>query len=309
MPLRAGNRRSIRPPRLARASVPLRVGSRPVLGLGLEAAFCAPWRGRRWQAGRTRTALTRILPTRTARTGTGLARSLPTYAALAIAAGLVILGVLPAWGAAETILGKYRAALAAHPLPPYMEFGYVVTRSGPGRIVTEQHRVYWTNDGDERNDTLSVNGTPLIPPASRILHRSTWPYDPVQFMVAADDYAATPAGVSLVNGRKAYAFILTKNAASDFMLTSLYVDVRTHLPLRETFAVTGDTCAGSGSIEFSGNGRYWLPSFVAVVCSVPESTPPAVYKESIRFTGYSFPNTIPPDVFTPPGQTGAAGGP
>jgi hypothetical protein len=289
--------------------VPPRAGSRPVRGPGVEAALRAPRRGRRWHAGRARTALTRILPTRTARTGTALTRILPTYAVLAIAAGLALTGALPAWGAAETILDKYRAALAAHPLPPYMEFGYVVTRSGPGRIVTEQHRVYWANDGNERNDTLSVNGTPLVPPASRIVHRITWPYDPAQFAVGADEYQATPAGVSLVNGRKAYAFILTKNAASDFMLKSLYVDVRTHLPLRETFAVTGDTCAGSGSIEFSGNGRYWLPSFVAVICTVPDTTPPSVYKESIRFTGYSFPKTIPPDVFTPPGQSGAPAGP
>jgi hypothetical protein len=202
---------------------------------------------------------------------------------------------------AAPTLDAYRTALASRKIPPYMEFTYTVTRSGPARIVTEQHRVYWASTGEERNDTIAVNGTPVVPAPSQLLHRSVWPYDPAQFAVSEDDYDATPAGSAIVAGRKTYAFALARNTTADFMLKSIYVDVRSHLPVRETFAVAGPDCEGSGSIDFGPFGRYWLPSFVSVVCTQTgsDASPPPVYKESIRFTSYQFPAVIPADIFGP----------
>lgn len=189
-----------------------------------------------------------------------------------------------------------------------MEFEYTVTRSGPTLIRTEQHRVYWTAAGLERNDTIAVNATPLVPARTRLLRRTAWPYDVGQFAVSTDDYAIVPGGATVVAGRKAYAFALTRNAQADFMLTALYLDASTRLPLRQTFAVSGVDCQGSGRIDFSPFGGYWLPSFVSVVCTgAPQAaSPPAVFKEAIRFSAYSFPVTIPPDVF---GQTPTPGSP
>lgn len=190
-----------------------------------------------------------------------------------------------------------------------MEFEYTVTRSGPNRIVTEQHRVYWTT-GEERNDTIAINGTPVIPAKSQLLRRSTWPYDPGQFTVSSDVYDATPAGIAVVAGHRTFAFTLARLGQADFVLKSLYVDTKRYLPVRETFAVAGTDCEGSGSIEFADDNGYWLPSFVAVSCSPIGETaaPAALYKESIRFTSYQFPAAIPSDVFgplstgTPPGS-------
>lgn len=223
-----------------------------------------------------------------------LARSV--VAALAAVASFVVLAA-----AAPSILDSYRAALASRKIPANMEFIYTVTRSGPNHIVTEQHRVYWTNSGEERNDTIAVNGTPVIPARSQMLHRPVWPYDAGQFAVSVDDYAATPAGIALVSGRKAYAFALSRNAPADFMLKSLYVDAKTRLPLRQTFAVAGGDCEGAGAIDFMAFGSYWLPNFISVVCTQTASgaTPAPVFKESIRFTSYQFPNVIPADVFGP----------
>jgi hypothetical protein len=196
-------------------------------------------------------------------------------------------------------LDAYRTALAAQKLPAYMEFTYTVTRSGPARIVTEQHRVYWAATGEERNDTIAVNGAAVVPAPSRLLHRSVWPYDPAQFAVSADDYDATPAGIAVVAGRKAYAFALARISSADFMQKSIYVDVKTHLPVRQTFAVAGADCEGSGSIDFGPVGSYWLPNFVSVVCTASgtSASPPPVFKESIRFTSYQFPALIPADIF------------
>jgi hypothetical protein len=229
-------------------------------------------------------------------------------AALLVAATIALLAAAP-----ETIFGSYRSALLARKTPVNMEFEYTVTRSGPNRIVTERHRVYWTATGVERNDTLEVNGTPVVPAISRMLHRATWPYDVGQFAVSTDEYDVVPAGVAIVTGRKAYVFGVTRSAPADFMLKALYVDVKSRLPLRQTFSVAGAGCQGSGSIDFAPTSGYWLPNFVSVVCTAPQQgeTPPDVFKESIRFSGYTFPAAIPPDVFGIPASpdTDATSGP
>ncbi|MDQ6766732.1 MAG: hypothetical protein M3Z41_02890 [Candidatus Eremiobacteraeota bacterium] len=215
-----------------------------------------------------------------------------------VVAALATLGAV----APAAILDSYHAALAARKTPANVEFEYTVTRSGPNRIRTEQHRVYWTDAGVERNDTIAVNGTPVVPARSRLLHRTIWPYDVGQFAVTTDEYDAAAAGVAFVSGRKAYVLTLTRGTRADFMLTSLYVDANSRLPLRQTFAVTGADCQGSGSIEFLPAGAYWLPTFVSVVCTgaAQGALPAPVYKESIRFNGYRFPSAIPPDVFGQP---------
>jgi hypothetical protein len=223
-------------------------------------------------------------------------------AAVVAAAALIALAAAPP---TSTIFDSYRAALAARKTPANMEFEYTVTRSGPNRIVTEQHRVFWTAQGLERNDTIAVNGTPLVPPRSLLLRRAMWPYDVGQFAVSTDEYDVARPIVGSVAGRKAYVFTLTRSTQADFMITSLYLDASSRLPLRETYAVAGSNCQGSGSIDFLPTGGYWLPIFVSVVCtgSAQGASPAPVYKEAIRFINYRFPAAIPPDVF---GQTPSA---
>ena len=219
--------------------------------------------------------------------------------AAAILTALIALVAVAAAGEKSTIFDSYRNAMATRNTPANMEFTYTVTRSGPQRIVTEQHRVYWTATGLERNDTISINGTDLVPPRYQMLHRSEWPYDAGQFEVSPDDYTAVVTGVTSIANRKAYVLKLTRNAQADFTITALYVDAKTRLPLRQAFTVAGTDCQGSGSIDFLPSDVYWLPSFVSVLCTgVAQGAQPApVFKEAIRFSGYSFPPAIPPDVF------------
>jgi len=240
---------------------------------------------RRWPQWRTRSGL--LVRKR-------LAAAFFVPASLCVAA-LAVTGATPP----PTIFDSYHAAMGQRKAPANMEFVYTVTRSGPNRIVTEQHRVYWSSAGVERNDTIAVNGTNLVPPRSSLLHRADWPYDVGQFVASGDDYDATVEGVAMVANRKAYVLRLTRSAQADFTLTELYVDAATRMPLRQTFDVTGADCQGSGSIDFLPAGEYWLPTFVSVVCTgtaTAGSTAP-IFKEAIRFSGYRFPVAIPPDVF------------
>lgn len=209
-------------------------------------------------------------------------------------------------------LNSYRVALLLLRRPENMEFQYTQTKSGPNQIVTEQHRVYWTSEGQERNDTISHNGTPVVPAKSSLLHRTVWPYDVAAFAAPADEYDATGIGLVTINERKTFGFRLARKAPADFMLRSIYIDVVHRLPVRETFAVTGATCSATGSIDFGPTGPYWLPTSVTVVCTGAGLTAGSapIFKESIRFFGFTFPAVIPADVFVvaPASQAGAQGG-
>ena len=235
-------------------------------------------------------------------------RERPRWVAFALIAGFAGLQL----AAAPTPLGRldaYRSALLTLKRPVYIEYDYVQTRSGPDRVVTEQHRVYRTDAGKERNDTVMINGTAVVPAISRILNRSQWPYDVAQFAVSSDDYDINATGIALVAGRKAYAFGLTRKSGADFKLKALYLDAHRFLPLRETFAVSGGTCAGDGVISFAAAAQYWLPTSVQVTCSAQTASGPAVFKESIRFANYGFPNAIPADIFNAAGSPAAGATP
>jgi len=200
------------------------------------------------------------------------------------------------------LLDAYHSALQVLERPAFVEYEYTQTRSGPNRIVTEQHRVYRTRDGQERNDTIMINGTAIVPAVSRILRRTVWPYDVAQFAATTDDYDIVLAPAALVSGRKAYGLKLTRKATADFTLNDLFLDMRRFLPVRETFSVSGGNCAGGGIINFGPAGKYWLPTSVQVTCTAQSSGGPEVFKESIRFSSYGFPSAIPADVFNPGGS-------
>lgn len=208
----------------------------------------------------------------------------------------------------------YHAALLSVRRPSYLQFEYTQTRSSnSGRVRVEQHRVFRASDGRERNDTIMVNGTRVVPPISRIMRRPIWPYDLDQFAASTDDYGVAPAGVAVVAGRRTYGFTLARKTPADFALKGLYVDVRRFLPVREAFSVTGGTCSGAGAIDFGPLAAYWLPISVQVSCAIASgpgsAVPPRVFKESIRFSNFHFPASIPADVLMAKSSADAASAP
>ncbi|MBC5825662.1 MAG: hypothetical protein GIW99_04270 [Candidatus Eremiobacteraeota bacterium] len=201
-------------------------------------------------------------------------------------------------------LSEYRLAIAHLPRPPNMVFQYAQTRSGPVRVVTEQHRVYRNLVGKERNETISFNGVPIAPVIVRIFSRSPWPYFPDRFFVSGELYNAQFRGMTGRNRQRAYSFALARPTPADFSLTGLQIDALRYLPVRETFDVTAGNCSGPGWIAFGPVAKYWLPREIAVTCTsrnLPGTglqTPAAVrFRESLRFSGWQFPPTVPSQVF------------
>ena len=192
-------------------------------------------------------------------------------------------------------LDRYRAALAALPPLKDMVFQYSESRTGPTRTLVELHRVYRRVDGAERNETIAVNGETVVPAIVHYSTRPDWPYDVRAFAVSVDEYDLMPVGPKLVDGKRAYGISAVRTTTGDFSVTGVFLDETSWLPLRETFSVTGSGCTGTGSIDFGRASGRWLPISTQVSCTV--GTGGATFKESIAFSGYVFPPSLPPDIF------------
>jgi hypothetical protein len=206
--------------------------------------------------------------------------------------------------AADALLAKYALAMQTLKQPPNMVVEYTQTRTGPSRVITENHRLYRDAAGHERNETAAVNGVTATTPRVSIYTRATWSYGPDKFFVDPNAYQIALRGVMDVNGRKAYDYAVVLKDAGSFAVTDLQLDARTALPVREHFTAASATCAATGSIEFGSAGGFWLPRIVSVTC--PQAVSPdaavvtpatATYRDTIRFSSYSFPAAIPAQVF------------
>jgi hypothetical protein len=236
---------------------------------------------------------------RLARAVVAMLTALLVSAANAPAIAAKVLPPSPVASAAR-LLERYQTAIAALPKPANMVFTYTEMRSDPQRIVTSSHRVYRDQAGEQRNDTIEVNGTPVRPPLTQTYQRAVWPYYADAFAVPAADYEAAFAGVATVDGKRAEVYVVKRKASAPFSISELALDPVTALPVRERFAVTTRDCDGRGSIDFAQSGPYWLPTSVSVECTAGGSAS-AGYKHTIRFADYRFPGAIPHDVLRPRG--------
>jgi hypothetical protein len=205
---------------------------------------------------------------------------------------------------ADALYARYKIAIQTMKQPANMVVEYTQTRSGPLRVVTENHRLYRDAAGHERNETTMINGVPAVRARVSIYTRATWAYSADKFYVDSDSYQVAAHGPVDTGGRKGYAFAVVMKEATAFAVTDLEIDSRSALPLLERFVAGTPTCSATGNIEFGPAGGYWLPKIVSVTCAVITSpdaavlTPPAEsYHDTIRFSSYSFPAAIPAQVF------------
>jgi hypothetical protein len=207
----------------------------------------------------------------------------------------------PSPAAAARLLERYRAAIAALPKPANMVFMYTEMRADPQRIVTSAHRVYRNEAGEQRNDTVEVNGIPVRPPRTQTYQRAQWPYYADAFAVSPADYDARFTGVATIDGRRTQSYAVKRLTSAPFSITELDLDPASALPVRERFIAATRDCDARGSIDFAPSGSYWLPTNVSVECSLSGASASAGYKNTIRFADYRFPVTIPADVLHPSG--------
>jgi hypothetical protein len=196
---------------------------------------------------------------------------------------------------ATAVLGAYRAALNSLPPLGNIVFQYSEVRSGPSRALSEEHRVYRSAGGSERNETIMVNGMPVVPALVRISASDAWPYDVRRFVVDETEYNVMYLGATTVAGKRVIGLSTVRTTTGDFAITGLYLDPVRHLPVRVTFEAGGGGCRGPGAIDFALIDARWLPVAVTASCTVAPGG--ATFRETIKFSAFQSPQVIPPDVF------------
>lgn len=191
------------------------------------------------------------------------------------------------------VLARYDAALAALREPRVFTFDYVLEQSGT-RNLEQRHRVF-RSDGNERDETISVNGTLLPTPTIRIFRGRPYRYTVARLSPRTSAYAFRYVGSRRDGHHVDYVFRLApKRARPAAAFTEVAIDGLTFLPASVTFA-TGPH-QGRGTVTFVKAAKWW----VASGASATAREPGGLAHERIAFARWRFPTALPPSTFTPP---------
>jgi hypothetical protein len=213
-------------------------------------------------------------------------------AALALA---VLLGAAPAKALdSEYVLQRYARAVASFTPPKAVIYSYTISQLGPTNI--EQHHRIYRSGMDVRDETLSVDGIPLSRKIVRFSRRED-PYTVTRFAPQTDTYELLFLGTAKDGHHLDYVYEATPlGRPSGAWIDRLTIDGAKFLPRSVRFHSTGADAVGSGEIAFAPFGRYWMP--VTAVAQAHVRGKPA--RESISWSDYRFPESLPPSTFQAP---------
>jgi hypothetical protein len=190
----------------------------------------------------------------------------------------------------DAVLTRYAAALTALHEPRTFTVEYTLEQTGT-RSLEQTHRIF-RRGGDERDETVAVNGTRATAPTIRIFRGHPYRYAVARLAPLPALYAFTYLGMVRDGHHWDYVFALTsKRAPGDFSLTRVSIDGISFLPtaiLFETFAN-----AGKGGVTFAKVGPWW----VATGATASARVAGGVANERLTFANWRFPASLPASTF------------
>ncbi|HZO93947.1 MAG TPA: hypothetical protein VFB22_09245 [Candidatus Baltobacteraceae bacterium] len=193
----------------------------------------------------------------------------------------------------DAVLARYRAALATLSEPRVFAFEYTMVQTGT-RVLEQSHRVF-RSGGDERDETLAVNGTRSTEPVIRIFRGRPYRYRVAALAPRPDAYDFTYAGPHRDGHHLDYVFRLAPKVASrGFTFTQVTIDGLAFLPASVAFATAQH--GGRGSVSFRKAGKWWVVSGATASARVAGGTA----HEEIAFVRWRFPASLPASTFSLP---------
>jgi hypothetical protein len=191
------------------------------------------------------------------------------------------------------VLARYRAALAKLAEPRVFAVEYTMLQTGP-RTLEQSHRIF-RSGGNERDETLAVNGTRSTVPVIRIFRGRPYRYRIAALAPREAAYTFSYAGPHRDGRHLDYVFRLApKRPSSDFTLTQVTIDGVAFLP--DAIAFTTKNHGGRGSVTFRKIGTWW----VANVANASARVAGGIAREQIAFGNWRFPPSLPPSTFAAP---------
>ncbi len=191
------------------------------------------------------------------------------------------------------VLARYASALAALREPRVFAFEYTLEQTG-SRTLDQTHRVF-RSGGNERDETLAVNGTRSTSPVVRVFRGRPYRYAVRALAPKPSAYEFTFSGPRRNGKHVDYVFVLKpKGVRPALAFTSVTVDGITFLPRSVSFAARGS--GAGGSVSFAKADRYW----VARAAVAQAASRDGVAHERLSFTNWRFPKALPPSTFSVP---------
>jgi hypothetical protein len=205
----------------------------------------------------------------------------------------VLAGALQAPLDSQLVLERYNNALANLAAPKAVIFSYSVSQAGPTDLE-QRHRVY--RSGIEvRDEIVEVNGLPLKRRIVRVRRRND-PYAISVLAPRAEEYELLFVRAQRNGSYFDYIYrtLPLRASGAGFVVDRVVIDGRSYLPRAIDFHTSNGTgSSGTGTIDFSRFGRYWMPT-LATVSAVVAGT---VARERIVFSDYDFPPALPRSTF------------
>jgi hypothetical protein len=195
----------------------------------------------------------------------------------------------------QIALERYELELSSLKAPKAMIFTYTVSQAGANSI--EQRHVVYRSGQDVRDETLTVDGTPLTRKVVRITRRPDR-YDVTR--VAPRTAMYTMLFVHAIRDGSHYDYMFETQplvpSESGFVVTAVTIDGETYLPRTISFRASDGTTTGTGQLQYAKAGAYWVP----LVASVQADVKGQPTRERITWGGYRFPRSLPPSTFIGP---------
>lgn len=213
--------------------------------------------------------------------------------ALAIAT-VALLGATTAQMDSQVVLARYQRAVAAVRAPAVVVFSYTVSQTGPNNI--EQHHRIYRSGLQVRDETLSIDGIPLLRKVVRFEQRADR-YAVTRFAPVIADYQTLFLGTVKDGRHLDYSYETTPlNHGASVWIDRISIDGTTFLPRTVHFHTQSGSAAGSVQVEFGPFGSYWMP--IAATASAQIEGKPA--HERIAWSDYRFPAALPASTFKGP---------
>jgi hypothetical protein len=191
--------------------------------------------------------------------------------------------------APAAVVARYEAAVAALKEPRTFTVEFTLEQTGT-RTLEQTHRIFRVG-GDERDETIEVNGTRATSPEVRIFRGRPYRYAVARLAPSSAQYVFEYAGPHK-NGRHIdYVFrLLPRAPLARFRFTEVSIDGITFLPSAVAFA-SGP--AVSGGVTFAKSDRYW----VATGANASAQLGGGIAHERLTFSNWRFPKTLPKSTF------------
>jgi len=207
---------------------------------------------------------------------------------------LLLAAATPAELDSQYVLQRYAVAIEAVPVPKAVVFTYTVSQAGPGNI--DQRHVIYRSAGQVRDETLAVDGVPLVHKIVTFSKREDR-YDVSRIAPRAASYEllylrSIKDGHHVDYEYDAAPLVRGADAAVD----RVTIDGLKYLPKDVRFKTGGENAQGTAHVQYAQFGKYWMP-VLAEVTAVVNGKPA---RERIVWGDYRFPESLPPSTFEPP---------